>query len=537
MNRRDFLGSVTAALVAAPKRSAAMDPVTSGSGRPPNLLFIISDQFRGDAMSCAGNSMLPTPNLDRLAREGVRFADSNCAFPVCVPSRTEILTGRSTANTHVYGNDAAKDTVRNRGVSFDNLLHDRGYRSFYYGKFHSPYKLARAYDNKVASIPRLPGVPNEHAEFLAYLDRHVPRRAPRKGELIDASYERPYRPYPVDTYYEQAQHGMVADKKGGRHGKQRSQQGVIGVVDVPAEYSHASFPVNESTLQVLGEMKEKPFNLTCSIDPPHPPFLAVQPYAEMFPAAEMPLPKNLKPAGRWSPYRLRAETMAHYHNAAYVQQFTSAYYAMVRDVDHQIGRILARLDELKLAQNTLVIFTADHGEMLGSHGLVSKMVFYQEAVRVPLLMRMPGVIAPGTVVNHPVCGRDLFATILDYMGVKSPGSDGDSLRPLIDGNASAGPDYRVSEWATDPARRSNVPNFMVRTADWKLMMADSPESHAVDALYNMKNDPYEMQNLLGPPSDRAKYAGQADEMKQRLIAWLERVHSPFVASVKARKLA
>jgi arylsulfatase A-like enzyme len=449
------------------------------------------------------------------------------------PRRTS--TGRSTASTHVYGNEAAQDTVSNPGVSFDNLLHGRGYQSQYYGKFHSPYKLARTYDNKVASIPRLPGVPNEHAEFLAYLDRHVPRRAPRKGELIDAYYERPYRPYPVDTYYAKAQQGKTEDQQGRRHGKPRSQQGVIGVVDVPAEYSRVSFSVN-SALRALGEMKDGPFSLTCSIGPPHPPFLAVQPYADMFPAPEMPLPKNLKPAGRWSPYRLRAETMAHYHNAAYVRQFTSAYYAMVRNVDHEIGRILARLDELKLAQNTLVIFTADHGEMLGSHGLVSKMVFYQEAVRVPLLMRMPGVIAPSTVVNQPVCGRNLFATILDYLGVKSPGSDGDSLRPLIEGGASAGPDYRVSEWATDPARRSNVPNFMVRTPDWKLMMADSPKSHAVDALYNMKNDPYEMHNLLGPPSGRAKYAGQADEMKQRLIAWLEHVHSPFITSVKARKL-
>ncbi len=479
--------------------------------------------------------MLPTPNLDRLAREGVRFTDSNCSYPVCVPSRTEILTGRSSASTHVYANAAAEDMVSNPGVSFDNVLHDSGYRSLYYGKFHSPYRLAQAYDNRVASIPKLPGVPNEHAEYLAYLNSHVPRQAVRKGELIDESYQRPYRPYPVDTYYERAQKGEVADEPSGRHGKRRSQQDVIGVVDVPAAYSRASFPV-ESTLQVLGKMKEKPFNLTCSIDPPHPPFLAVEPYADMFPFAKMPLPKNLKPAGRWSPYRLRAEAMAHYHNAEYVRQFTSAYYAMVKNVDHQIGRILDRLDELKLAQNTLVIFTSDHGEMLGSHGMVSKMVFYEEAVRVPLLMRMPGMIAPGTVVSHPVSGRDLFATILDYMGIKPPGSDGDSLRPLIEGTVSAGPDYRVSEWATDPAKRSGVPNFMVRTAGWKLMMADSPESHALDALYDMKSDPYEMHNLLGPAADRAKYAGQADEMKQRLIAWLERVHSPFIASVKARKL-
>jgi arylsulfatase A-like enzyme len=475
--------------------------------------------------------MLPTPNLDRLAREGVRFTDSNCSYPVCVPSRTEILTGSSSATTHVYGNDAAKDMVSDPGPSFDNLLHEQGYMSRYYGKWHAPYNMTRTYDNKVASIPILPGIPNEHKEFLAYLKEHTPPRPAVKGELFDNDYARFYRPYPVDTQYAEAQQGgELAERR-----IKRSQQGVVGVVDVPAEYSLAAYTASQ-TLPALGEMKEGPFSLTCSIGPPHPPFLAVEPYADMFPAANMPLPKNLAPADRWSPYRLRAESMAHYHNADYVRQFTSAYYAMVADVDHEVGRVLDRLDELNLAHNTLVIFTADHGEMLGSHGMVSKMVFYQESVRVPLLMRMPGVIAPGSVVKQPVSGRDLFATILDYLAVKAPKRDGYSLRPLIEGSGPSGPDYRVSEWATDPAAHPNVPNYMVRTADWKLMMAESPESHATDALYDMKNDPFEMHNLLGPADDRSKYAGRADEMKERLITWLEQVHSPFLTSVKARKL-
>ena len=532
MNRRQFIVSVAGAVVSAQQRSSGLEASASAAPRRPNLLFIISDQFRGDCMSCAGNTILPTPNLDRLAREGVRFSDSNCSYPVCVPSRTEILTGRCSTNTHVYTNEAAKDMINDPGPSFDNILHDRGYKTQYYGKWHAPYKMTRTYDNRVASIPNLPGIPNEHREFLAYLDkRGVPRRAAHKGELIDRAYDRPYRPYPVDPLYQEAQQGDVADEDKRKH----SQGDDIGVVEVPADCDLVAFTVDRA-LEALDEMKDGPFSLTCSIGPPHPPFLAADPYADMFPAAKMPLPKNLKPAGRWSPYRLRAEAMAHFHNADYVRQFTSAYYAMVKNVDAGVGRILDRLDELKLTQDTLVIFTADHGEMLGSHGLVSKMVFYQEAVRVPLLMRMPGVIAPGSVVNQPVCGRDLFATILDYMGVRPPQRDGYSLRSMIEGGASSGPDYRVSEWATDPTKPSNVPNYMVRAADWKLMMADSPDSHAVDALYDMKNDPYEMRNLLGEPGDRAKYAGQADEMKQRLIAWLERVHAPTAAGVKARGL-
>ena len=492
-----------------------------GQKRPTNLLFIMADQLRIDAMSCAGNKLLPTPNLDRLAREGARFENSNCAFPVCVPSRTAILTGKSSANTSVRGNVAAMDRENDPGPSFDNILHDRGYKSQYYGKWHAPYKLARTYDNKVAAV-NVPGLPNEHTEFLAILDEHVPKREPRKGELIEKFYGRPYRPYPVDSMYAEAGK-RVADTH-------PTQQEVIGVVDVPLEYTHGAHPVH-LTLKALEEMKDGPFSLTCSMGPPHPPFLAVEQFARKFAFEKMPAPANVAHDLRWSPYKDRAETMSHYHNADYVRQLTAAYYAMVLEVDYHVGRLLDKLDELKLARNTMVVFTADHGEMLGAHGLVSKMVFHEEAVRVPLLMRMPGAIKAGTVVRQPVSGLDLFNTILDYLGAKQPARDGDSLRPAIEGRGLAGPDYRVAEWGT-----RNTPNYMVRTEEWKLMIADSPESRAVDALYDMKNDPLEMRNLLGDPVDRAKYAGRAEEMKLRLIAWLERVHSPALEKVKARKI-
>ena len=158
------------------------------------------------------------------------------------------------------------------------------------------------------------------------------------------------------------------------------------------------------------------------------------------------------------------------------------------------------------------------------------MVFYEEAVHVPLLMRMPAAMKAGTVVQDPVSGLDLFATILDYLGVPAPRRDGDSLRPLIEGRGKAGLDYRVSEW-----NARALPNFMVRTADWKLMIADSPQSRAMDALYDLRNDPYEMRNLLGDPADRSRYAAKAGEMKDRLIEWLQWVGNPALEGVKQRK--
>jgi arylsulfatase A-like enzyme len=512
MLRRHFL----AAAGALPSAAAA---------RPANLLFVMTDQMRFDAMSCAGNALLPTPNLDRLAREGVRFENDMCPFPVCVPSRTGMLTGKSSANSGVRGNAAALDRESDPGPTYDNLLHDRGYRSQYYGKWHAPYRMTRTYDKPVAAV-NVPGLPNEHRDFIAHLDRHVPRRAPRKGELLDRFYERAYRPYPADTQYQDAQAGVDLEKN-----KHDSQQDVVGVIDVPEGYTNTAHTV-DLALRALGEMQPGPFSLTCSIGPPHPPFLAAARYAAMFPPDKMPLPRNFSHDLRWSPYRLRAEDMSHFHDPGYARQLTAIYYAMVKEVDDQVGRLLARLEELGLTGSTLVVFTSDHGEMLGAHGLVSKMVFHEEAVHVPLLMRMPGSIRPGTVVREPVSGLDLFATILDYLGVAAPARDGDSLRPLVEGRGPAGPDFRVAEWGT-----RNSPNYMVRTAEWKLMMADSPESKAVDGLYDLRNDPFEMRNLLGDPADRSRYATRAREMKDRLVAWLGRVRSPALADVKARALA
>jgi arylsulfatase A-like enzyme len=504
MNRREFL-IAGAATASAPAQAV----------KPPNLLVIISDQLRFDALSSMGNKVVETPNLDRLAREGTRFENAMCACPVCVPSRTGMLTGKSMANSTVRDNPQAQDANLDVGPTYDNLLHDRGYKSQYYGKWHVPYKAARTYDNKVADVP------GEHRDFLAYIDQHVARRQPAKGELNSPMYNRPYTASPVDAHYADAQAGVKPENY--------SQQDQFGLVHVPKEYSLAAYPT-DLAIQALGEMKDGPFSLTCSIGPPHPPFLNVEPYWGMYPWADLPLSPNVFHDLQWAPYRQRAATMAFYHDAERVKRFESIYYGMVKEVDDQAGRILRRLDDLGLTRNTLVVFTADHGEMMGSHGLVSKMVLHEEAVHVPLLMRLPAAMRPGTVVHDPVSGLDLFATILDYLDVPAPPRDGDSLRPLVQGKPGA--DYRVSEWGV-----RNQPSFMVRTRDWKLIMADSPQSRAFDALYDLNNDPYEMRNLLGEPADRKASAARAEEMKERLLAWLARVHSPVREGVKARKLS
>ena len=200
----------------------------------------------------------------------------------------------------------------------------------------------------------------------------------------------------------------------------------------------------------------------------------------------------------------------------------SIYYGMVRKIDDWIGVILDKLDELGIADNTLVVFTSDHGEMLGDHGLHSKMIFYEGSVHVPLLMRFPGRIRPGTVVEAPVAGMDVAPTILDYMGMPIPKSDGISLRPFIEGKPI---DHDVVAYASG---RLN-PNYMIRHGDLKLMMGQDPTNKCLDGLYDLKNDPLEMRNLVVSPVSPEKNRKQAEMMKASLIRWLKK-HEPQRAS-------
>jgi len=195
-----------------------------------------------------------------------------------------------------------------------------------------------------------------------------------------------------------------------------------------------------------------------------------------------------------------------------------------------VGKILDKLDQHGLSDNTLVIFVSDHGEMLGSHGMTSKNIFYEESVHVPFLMRLPGVIAAGTRVQSPVSTRDIFPTVLDYLGQQGvEGIDAESLKGVIEGKESR--EFVVSEWRDT----STVPTFMIRAGDWKLLISKRPDSRSVDALYNLQDDPHEMHNLLfdGMPENNAMVAAG---LKDKLISWLEGAGSASVQGVRNRQL-
>ncbi len=521
LSRRSFVratGAASLGALAASDRNAA-----AGPARPLNLLFVMTDQQRWDAMSCAGNTILDTPNLDRLAREGVRFENAYTNCPICVPARAVMLTGHSIHSVRVPRN---KDCEHDDGAdvpTFDNLLARAGYNTEYHGKWHTPYKFAATYRNPVRQTGKQASgadIPGTAAAYRTWLEEHVPPREARAGELIDAYSRRPYRPDPLDWRF-----GQAPDAKG-------AQSGTHGCLDVPAEYSRTAFTAL-AVLDALDRIEERPFSLTCSFGPPHPPLVVPTAYHGMYPAAQIPVPASNDDPMDNSPYSERAasEEMQRYRNGAHVRQMISNYYGMVKEVDDWVGRLLDKLDALELADTTLVIFTSDHGEMLGDHGMHSKMVLYEGAARIPLLMRLPSGIRPGAVVTRPVSHIDLFPTILDYLGQPPATSEGRSLRSLIDGERDDGPDYCVSEWGS-----ASGPTLMTRTEEWKLICAHNPRSPSVDALYNLKEDPLELHNLIGKDPGRERHTAQAEAIRARLIEWLAKVGSPRLEDARGRAL-
>ena len=488
------------------------------TGKRPNLLFIMTDQQRFDALSYAGNGVLETPNMDRLAREGAWFENAYTQCAVCGPARASMLTGHAVANTRVISNKKAyepEDAGLMPMKTYDEILAEHGYDCAYYGKWHAPIFRARVYGNPVtmAGIHETELGPGKKEAYLRYLNPLYPERALEADELNDTYTERPYHPHPLDRRFDLKARGLDFDIKVG-------QSDIHGVTTIPAEYHIPAFEAGH-TLTALERLKDKPFSITCSFHHPHPPYLAAEPYIKRYPPEKMVPPGSLHDDMADSPYlNMKKGTREEYSDPKMIQHFISEYYALVSEVDAWVGQILDKLDALGLTDNTLVVFTSDHGEMLGSHGLRGKFCFYEESSHVPLILRFPGRIASGTKVTSPVSNIDLFATILDYLDMPAHPSDGRSLRGLIDGTDDQDT-YVVTEWLSD---LQGKPSHMVVKDGWKFMRPDPSAKNVRRALYHLKDDPYELKNLLAEEGEAKAYAANLAELESCFADWAKRIH-------------
>ena len=526
----------------------ARNYVEKAAAESPNLIYIISDQLRFDALSCMGNKLILTPNMDRLATEGVIFTRAYAQSPVSTPSRASMLTGNSLCNTGIWGNSYASEVgtttllTGNEPIyktkTYDEALAENGYTCEYYGKWHIPEHKAYIYANrpitcasgqthpvlgvtlgvnymnwwkaelKISTAPTQPGALSGGPGYLNYMPDALDARVIDPTLTTTVDYQR------------------------------------FGKLLIDGAHSEPSMDAIH-TIDAIERNKTKRFSIHCSFGPPHPPFVVAEPYYGSLNATAMPKPANFfvnssssiyyRASELQSPYYANSIVkMGAYQNPSTIGIFVARYYEMVKEIDDKLGEILKKLDDLGLTDKTMIVFCGDHGEMMGSHGMNSKNNFYDESARVPLIIRFPGHIAAGKRVTAPISNIDIRPTIDDYLNMPAYKCDGQSLRPLIEDTYQKNEtQFAVSEWYND-----KIPGFMVRTETHKLMIAHTAEAKntAIDGFYNLQTDSLEQTNILKitpvPQTEMAK----AQELKVLLIKWLKKVNSPYYYSVKARPL-
>ncbi|NDP26795.1 MAG: sulfatase-like hydrolase/transferase [Flavobacterium sp.] len=509
--------------------------------KKPNLLFIITDQQRYDAMSIAGNTVLKTPNLDRLAQRGARFKNAYTPCAVCAPARASILTGRTVENHGIKNNTIADSGLPQSPTllpqkTFDQILTENfGYHAEYYGKWHTPEFAANCYKNpvKISNSGRSIFAPNGDIKFYKdnYLDLVFPKpaiTALKPGKLYDTFSERPYTPNILDKRYGMTQTQVDAS------GIAYAQPDLHGTITIPDEHSNTAYR-GRQVMEALDRLKNTTFSITASFHFPHAPMLPSKYYSDMYPANNMVAPASIADPMTNSPYKTSNSrtTLPEYADTQKIKYLISDYYALVTEVDDWIGKILNKVDELGLTDNTLIIFTSDHGEMLGAHGMREKNVFYEESAHIPTLISFPGKITPNTTVNGYISNVDLFATINDYLQIPVQPSDGNSLRGLIDGTDQVNGKYVVTEWLSDPTK---TPGYMIVKDSWKMFIPFTSTSTVINVLYNLKDDPYEMNNLMGSNPNKSNYTQKINELHTDLLTWLKKNNSSNYDGVRNRNL-
>ena len=431
-----------------------------------------------------------TPTLNALARWGVRFENCYCAATLCSPSRNSIVTGLFPGQHGVCGNMGEPIAADLRADTYPRHLQELGYHTAYVGKHHYVDRSGLAYD-LVEDDPLL-------------------------------------REYGYDHVW---QVGDVADARSGadRFTRHLQERGLLAEwrSTVGAEYVAGSDPadttdgyIGESAVRYLQSYRaDAPLFLTVGFVGPHGPYWAPEPYASLFAPEEVAEPVGIRGRVRAGSDLYGARDLsreARLDDPAAIDRFRrqrAASLGMVAFIDHQVGRLLQVLAQRGWTDDTLVVFTSDHGNLLGDHGLEGKRFFHEPVSRVPLLMAGPGLAADRrvgmTVARELASGIDLYPTFLDAAGAARPGGDrareGISLLGLLRGQAA--PRREVfSELGTA---------MMIRDARTKLVY--DPEQGGVLELYDLRRDPWELHNLAGSAEHRHVEAELVERMLARMI--------------------
>jgi arylsulfatase A-like enzyme len=462
--------------------------IPAGAAERPNVLFIVSDDLN-NYLGCYGDPRAKTPHIDALAERGVRFERAYCAFPLCGPSRNSMLTGLYPNSSGILQNAQIFRQTIPEQVSLPQAFRQAGYFAARLGKMYH---------------------------------YNVPKSVGTDGHDDPASWELELNPAGVDRLEEEDEiFTLTPGQFGGTLSWYASPKGdedhTDGKLAKDAEW----------VLERCAREGERPFFLAVGFFRPHTPYVAPRdPYFGWYDRAAMPLFPTIDqnppevPAAALGSYKKEQDQLTE----ALRRECVQAYYASISFMDAQVGRVVAALDRLGLAEKTLIVFTSDHGYHMGEHGLWQKQSLFEGSARVPLLIVAPGTAKPGTVVDEPVGQIDLFPTLAELAGIEAPGNlQGQSLVPLL-----KDPTAKGRGWAITQVVRGGVGNpkgsaakgaggrrffgYSLRTERWRYTEWDEGAQGA--ELYDHENDPGELANLAAKPEHAATVAELSRQLRE-----------------------
>jgi len=465
--RRTFIRNSVAGLGAMASLNAF---ARAAAAQKYNVLFIMTDQHNAHALGCYGSTEVQTPNMDRIAREGVLFENAFCQTGQCCPSRYSIWTGKYARSHGLYNNgmmeNVAEETV---GDCFSKA----GYVTGSIGKHHmhmDDVKDKHGFQHVI-----------DKPQYNVFVKKEGAPNFSKDGQWLDG-------PAP------------------GRSN--------VGISDADNDHHPAGYWTNQ-TLKFLNEHQTENFCLWYSFYGPHTPLTPSRPWATMYDPKSLTLPPNHKYDYDLNvPNMIGLQTKSGTYGPGQHQETLAAYYGLTTQIDYNIGRVLDELDKLDLVNNTIVVYTADHGEMMSEHGAWTKGGLGCDAtMRVPLLFRLPGVLPTGKRINDLVALIDLLPTMLELTDQPIPGKvQGKSLVAQMQGKNSQ-PRQAVFGENGDPTSKGH--SVMARTATHKYVQYRDKDAMTYEQLFDLQADPWEMRDLARQPAHRSKLK----DMKAVLADW------------------
>lgn len=486
----------------------------------------MADQLRWDYLSCYGHPHLHTPNIDRLAERGVRFDRAYANAPLCGPSRACFYTGRSMFSNGVYWNFLPYNEST---WTIADYLRPHGYRSAVVGKLHSSShapnleRLNIAPDSEVAQRLKHAGFePFErddglHPDYLAF---HVQPPIRYNAYLQEQGYDNP-NPWQQNANSAVDEEGNIVSGWYMRHNGKPA--------NIAEEHSETPYTTSR-TMECIEAMGDTPWCIHLSFIKPHWPYQVPAPYHDMY-GSEHILPRVASEDERVDPHPvydafMKIRGSQHWAWDEVREMVIPPYMGMIKQIDDQIGRLITYLEEKGLLDETMIVFTSDHGDYLGDHWLSEKDTFHEPSIRIPLIVVDPSAAADttrGTVQTNFVEAIDVLPTFLDFAGGEPQPHrlEGRSLLPLLHGSNSAEwRDCAICEtgYAGREARNilgiqpSQCRGYMVRTEAWKYILWEGFEPQ----LFNMVNDPDELVDLGRAP----EHETVRRELHERLFTWM-----------------